>query len=273
MQVLSKEFLREHVSSIFSESAYGETSKDYQLYPTINVVDSFAKEGWLPVQASQQKVKNETRDGYQKHLIRFRHIDNVHNPKGELLPEIVLTNSHDGKAAYNLMAGVFRLVCSNGLVVPEGTVNKVRVVHKGTRPEDVIEASYSVIQDLPKAMNEIEEMRAIDLSYEEQQIFAMAAHNLKVKNQKEKEYDGKRTMRSIAADTTGLLYPRRWDDKGDDLFKVMNRVQENIIKGGAYIRDNGKRKRTREVKSINENIRLNTSIWILAQEMRKLKSA
>lgn len=61
-----------------------------------------------------------------KHMVRLRH-----GRQGSVLPEaneIILINSHDGASSYQMLAGVFRFVCCNGLVVGQIT-NDIRIPH------------------------------------------------------------------------------------------------------------------------------------------------
>ncbi len=70
-----------------------------------------------------------------------------------------------------------------------------------------------------------------------------------------------------------MLVPRRWDDRKSDLWSIFNRVQENLVKGGLTGRTaNGRRQRTRPVQGIDQNLRLNRALWMLAEGMRQLKS-
>ena len=71
------------------------------------------------------------------------------------------------------------------------------------------------------------------------------------------------------------MRPRRTADTGTDLWTVFNRVQENVIKGGLYgfTKDaigRPQRRRTREVKGIDQNDTLNRALWRLSMEMAKL---
>ncbi|MGG6549144.1 UNVERIFIED_CONTAM: DUF945 domain-containing protein, partial [Prevotella sp. 15_C9] len=70
-----------------------------------------------------------------------------------------------------------------------------------------------------------------------------------------------------------LLRPRRFDDRESDLWSTFNRVQENLVKGGLDGRTaNGRRQRTRPVQGIDQNVRLNRALWLLAEGMRELKA-
>jgi hypothetical protein len=51
-------------------------------------------------------------------------------------------NSHDKSSAYQLHCGLFRLVCTNGMVVSDGTFQRISIKHSGFNP-DVVYAEYS----------------------------------------------------------------------------------------------------------------------------------
>ena len=64
--------------------------------------------------------------------------------KGTEVPEIILLNSHDGSSSYQMIPGMFRFVCTNGLVC--GTsFGEIRVPHKGDIVGRVIEGAYEVL--------------------------------------------------------------------------------------------------------------------------------
>ncbi len=72
--------------------------------------------------------------------------------------------------------------------------------------------------------------------------------------------------RRIADETGG--------DSSRDLWKTLNVVQENMVRGGVTARDaNLRRRRTRAVASIAEDNRLNKALWRLAEELGKATTA
>ena len=67
----------------------------------------------MPVAVEEQRIRNEARRGYQKHLIRFRRAEQMET-LDEWNVELVLLNSHDTGCAYQVHAGIYRRICSNG---------------------------------------------------------------------------------------------------------------------------------------------------------------
>ncbi len=266
---LNFETLRHHVPSIFtSESAEG-TSDKYKLISTIDVVNGLIKEGFMPVAATQSRTRTPHKRFYTKHMLRFRHRDTIAT-LGGLFPEIVLINSHDGLSSYKLMAGVYRLVCSNGLVVGDN-FKEVRVRHQGDVVGNVIEGTYEVIKEANRALSHADSMGGIELSNAEKTIFAEAVHQIR--------FDGDESIIKDAIKPEQFLRARRSAEVGkNDLFSLMNVAQENMIRGGlrGISRDEvGKLKRvtTRHIKSIDQNNSLNRAIWTLAEKMKELKAS
>ena len=146
---LDHDTLRRLAPSIFAASPWGRMSDRYKMVPTIEVVAMLAERGFRPVRAQQSRSRIEGKGDFTRHLIRFRHDDYLDQAAGAELPELVLTNSHDGTSAYRFLSGIFRLVCSNGLTVQSADFGSIAVRHSGGRDfeQRVIDATYKVIED------------------------------------------------------------------------------------------------------------------------------
>jgi hypothetical protein len=119
-----------------------------------------------------------------------------------------------------MLAGMFRFVCSNGLVCGD-TVADVRVPHKGDVAGHVIEGAYEVLHGFDRVQESRDAMRAITLDAGESEVFARAALALKYDEDK-----------PAPITESQILMPRRFDDRRRDLWSVFNRTQENLTKGG-----------------------------------------
>jgi hypothetical protein len=170
-------------------------------------------------------------------MLRLRHASQINGAEAN---EIVLLNSHDGTSSYQMLAGMFRFVCSNGLVCGD-TVADVRVPHKGDVAGQVIEGAYQVLHGFDRALESRESMQAITLDEGEAEVFARAALSLK--------YDDPDKPAPITE--SQILMPRRFDDRRPDLWSVFNRTQENLTKGGLHGRSaNGRRQQTRPCRAL-----------------------
>lgn len=259
---LSNDELQAVAPAIFANGAHEDTSDKYKFIPTIQVVDILRNQGWSPVQAFESRVRNEDRRGFQKHSVRFAQLDNKELIVGDSRPEILLTTAHDGSASFLFHAALFRLICSNGMVVADSTFQKVGVKHVGFAEEDVIDASYRIVNEVPKIAESVESFRRIELSSEEQLAYADAALKLRWADTGTEPVEAHK-----------LLGVRRYDDRAQDLWRTFNVVQENLIKGGAKgpYRPGRKRQSVRKVTSINEDVRLNKALWTLTEKMVELK--
>lgn len=258
---LSTDELMARVPSIFAEEAHESRSGRYVYIPTIEIVEKLRRDGWAPTFAVQAKPRDDDRFGHAKHMLRFRHASiELHNSQD--VPEIILINSHDGTTSYQMLAGYFRFVCCNGLVVGRGAL-EVRVPHRGHIIEGVREGAASMLDHFQQATYRVESMKALPLSQGEQQAFASAARALRFEEPE-------------AVSPEAVNRARRAADTGNDLWSTFNRVQENIVRGGLMTHSPARpheRRRSREVRGIGENVRLNQALWTLAEEMGRLKGA
>ncbi|MDR9836770.1 DUF932 domain-containing protein [Herbaspirillum huttiense] len=256
---LSDDQIRRVAPSIFADSPHESRSERYSYIPTAAVLTELRKEGFQPFMVTQTRVRDEGKREHTKHMIRLRHASQINGAEAN---EIVLLNSHDGTSSYQMLAGMFRFVCSNGLVCGD-TVADVRVPHKGDVAGHVIEGAFEVLSSFEQVKESRDLMRGITLDDGESEVFARAALALK--------YDDPSKPAPITE--SQILMPRRFDDRRPDLWSVFNRTQENLTKGGLHGRaTNGRRQSTRPVQGIDQNIRLNRALWLLADGMRALKA-
>lgn len=249
-------FLRNHVPSVFATQPYETLSDKYTFIPTIDVVESLADQGFTVHKAFENRVRTPGKVGFAKHLLRFRNSD-VLPAVGDYVPEIVLTNSHDGSSAFRISAGLYRLVCSNGLTVGGDTFSTSRR-HSGDVGH-VIDGVYSIIDDFPEIVRTQKVWGQIDLTPRQQLAFAEAAVPLR--------WDVGANGNS-PVNPSHLLRTHRWADDRNDLWTTFNRVQENLIKGGVRaVGSTGRRIASKAVKSVDGDQRLNKSLWTLAQAL------
>jgi hypothetical protein len=238
-------------------------SNRYSFVPTLTAVDLLRDAGWFPVHAEQSTVRKIDRDGYQRHLIRFAKNGLLFD--GERI-DLVLYNSHDRGCAFRLIASVWRQICGNGLMVASEFANFSHK-HIGFSPDDFIHSAGEIASVAGIIADQVDAMKAIEMTPDERGIYARAAHNL-IFTEPEK----------APVLPEQLLSERRYDDKGKDLWTTFNVVQENIMRGGLKgmkkARDGRSRKTTtRPVKAIDRNIQLNQALWYLTEKMAELKGA
>jgi hypothetical protein len=268
---LTMDQIAQRAPSALAVRPYAGMSNRYAYVPTIDIIQGMIKAGFMPFAASQSRCRIEGKAEFTKHMIRFRHADMGSLVVGDVVPEVVLINSHDGACAFRLIAGLYRLVCSNGLMVADAEIMSISVRHTGDILRDVIDGSYKITEDAGKALGTARNWGELLLTDGEQQAFAESAHALRFADS-----EGKVTTPITPAQ---LLAPRRYEDNGYDLWRTFNRVQENVIAGGlsAIQRNaNGERVRrvsTRRINGIDQDVKLNRALWHLAERMAELKGA
>jgi len=265
---LSDHELNRMAPAIFATSPEPGVSDKYGFVPTIDVVNGLRAEGWYPVRAAQTHVRDVDSAIYARHMLRFRRISDPIQV-GDSLPELVLTNSHNRTAAYSLDIGLFRLLCSNGLVVSTNELGSIKVRHGKQIVDEVIEASYEIIDHIPQLADKVETLQSIGLGPEERMAMAESAMVLRYGNDWEVK---------ALVEPSALLTPRRASDPGKeseaDLWQTYNIVQENLFRGGLRgVSHNRRRVRTRPIKNVTEDVRLNKALWTLAERMAELKAA
>ena len=257
---LTNDQIARYAPSVLATEAHESRGERYAFIPTVDVLDGLRREGFQPFEVRQTRCRDTSKRDFTKHLVRLRH-ESASAPaygQGEV-PEIVLLNSHDGTSSYQLLAGFFRLVCSNGLIAGD-ICNDVRVRHSGNVVDDVIEGSYRVLDNLNEISSRIDTYKSIELHPREQIAFADAAKLI-------------RWGEEAPVESSSLIQPRRFEDRKSDLWTTFNRAQEALLKGGVRGRTTtGKRTSTRAVSGVTENVKLNRSLWTLADTLAKFKT-
>jgi hypothetical protein len=242
----SLENIKAIAPSVFTTEKASHLSDKYVQTPTSRVVEDLMNLGWEVTKV--QEVNSRKYKGFQKHLVVFRNPDIM--IKGEngddSFPQILLTNSHDGKAAFNFRVGIFRMICSNGLVISDADFNNVSIRHINYTFESLQVKINEIIAKLPGLVNKINTFKAKTLTEIEMNDFATKASQLRTKK---------------TVNIMDVLSATRTEDQGNDLWVVFNRVQEKIL-GGSYT--SGGRK-ARSVKNFQKDIQLNEQLFELAE--------
>mgnify|MGYP003646144718 FL=1 len=240
-------------------------SKHYSFVPTIKVVNDLRKLGYECVDAVQVKARKKSTNGYQKHMLTFEH------PKYKVegateYPQLLLTNSHDGGNSFSLSAGIFRLVCSNGLVIKTEDYGSARLVHKGYSFEAIRELVNKFNVTVDEVLSKVTAMKKVELTKTQQIEFAKQAALLRFTA---KSYNEDNIADVV--DLDGLLNVERKEDKGNGLYEVFNRVQESLVQGKYLYASDGKvnaegtkTRKARPIKNFKQSIDVNKKLSELA---------
>ena len=252
---LSLESLQAQAPAVFAPSADGERSARYTFIPSARVLDGLVEAGFVPVEARQARTRSAS-VLHARHVIRLRRrLETVR--LRDSVPEIVFLNSHNGTSAYQFRVGLFRVVCTNGLIVSHGAFPTFSVAHRGDVVDDVVAHALGIAERFEILAAQVERMEQRELAPEERLRFAERALAVR--------YPEPATA-GMAASV--LLSCRRGEDAGEDLWRTLNRIQENLLRGGLLRRSpKGRLMRTRRITSIREDVRINSALWEMAAEV------
>lgn len=245
-------------------------SERYVHANTATVVEDLAKLGWYPVQAKQCRPKKNSKGIRSFHMIALQNPDvkickpvtDITGETTEIVdsyPRIILTNSHDGFNSFKFMVGLFRLVCSNGLVLCSDEMVNMSIRHINYSFEALRTVVSSAIEQIPYIVNTMNTMKNTNLSEAEKKELATAVVKIR------KDVEDNEKFNIDEATIMDILEPVRDEDKSDDLWTVFNICQEKMIKGGFQATGkNDKVRKQRKITSIKKDIDYNQRLWEIA---------
>ena len=244
--------MREYCPAIFATEPFSECSNKYRFISTIDALEALEAEGFAAYMVGQTTPKNEDKHDFAKHMIRLRR-DNALS--GGIANEIILKNSSDRSTAAIMMAGVFRMVCMNGMIA--GKVSQeIHIAHRGHQIDDYINGAYTIVNQFEKVDESRERMQQKTLSLDEQYSFVKDAAKLRWPDEEQNIIDPRY-----------LAQTHRYEDLGNDLWTFFNVVQENLIKGGVKGRaTKGGIRTIRKVTGLDALTNLNKGLWDLADQ-------
>jgi hypothetical protein len=256
---LTQTQLKDLAPTLFTEQPHYEVSDKYHFIPTIEIVNQIIAHNWHPVSVSEASVRDENKEGYQQHYVRFRHFEDLLNPK-ENAVELLLFNSHDRTKSFSISAGIYRFICANGLVLSDNVFESYKIKHLGDRENDVTTAVTNITNIKSKLEDKLTQLSSINLSQVEKESFAKSTIPLRFEDH-------------LEVDFQDLLIPLRAEDCKDDLYTTLNIIQENLIRGNVsgVNKETGRRFTSKEIKSISKDIQLNKGVWDIAERIALIK--
>ena len=227
-----------------------KVSEKYVQANTSTVINDMHKLGWEVVDA-KQKGKRKNSSGIQSfHMVVFQNPDIkvMENGEVEAFPRIILTNSHDGMNSFKFMVGLYRLVCSNGLIVADETFETLTIRHINYTFEDLRHLVNRTVEALPGYINTVNKMKSTILNKEQKYDFAVKMLKLRKNVPLDQQV-------AISDETiTDLLIPTRKEDAGDSVWSVFNVLQEKMVKGGSMV-ESGKHNKLRKMRPVKSFVR------------------
>ena len=263
---LTKDQIREQAPLVFAEAPTNpDVSKKYLFVNTEKIIDDLDKLGWKPVEVAQRKSIKAEGTIFSKHMVAFQNPDiKITSGDGDdAYPRILLTNSHDGMQAFKFSVGIFRLVCSNGLVVADEQFSEFKIKHKGYTFGELRKVVKQAVNDLPNRVQVMNDMKNRILTQDEKNKLALDSMLIRagIKLGSEQAESFKYDDETIE----DILDPKRDADRGDDLWRVFNVIQEKITQGDFHAALKGaKVRKVRKIKSFEKDLKVNKELFKLA---------
>ena len=277
---LSPVEIMDRAPAVFTQYKNPDVSDRYAPVSTLDAMEVLRDYGYVPVQAKQARGRTVGAREYGQHLVAFSHQDDLFRWKHQMKavgdrPEIILYNSHNAKSSVKLFGGFFRAVCSNGLIAGEGFEN--RMVHYNSTVAMFEEMLKDVATKLPALGETIEMMKTTSLDGDVVWQMAKEAAALRWDVLPEVYEPGELTGSFFTGLTIkGLTNARRSEDTITNLWTTYNKIQENLIRGGAEVlsfsdrRPAGQFRRSKAIRSVNDNLRINRKLWDMATQKKEL---
>jgi hypothetical protein len=182
---------------------------------SLDAVREFQRQGWNIAGAYEQRNKQNRKVG--SHFIRMEHPDfKVTNSKGKIdaVATMNIFNSTTGAKPMELDLGAYRQVCSNGMIAHTSYSN-ASVPHTEKGQYSLQEILCDLGIRTQGVMEEFNKLKERDLSPQEAIHLATQAAEI-------------RFGKGHRIDVSQLLNTVREEDKGDDVWTVFNRIQENL---------------------------------------------
>ena len=240
---ISLDSLRQRVPAIFTKTPSPKVSDRYSFADSEYYLQKFIDADWT-IHSARQVSKSE----YAPHQVILRNKDIA--TVGDLLPQLIFTNSHNGIKKMTMDTGIYRLVCSNGLVVPTSITQSLSIKHidLGDSTTDTIVNSF--YEKVPIIMNSIDRMRNKILTNDEIDNFTYNALQI-------------RFINAVGININDVVKPLRLEDNSDDLWTVFNVVQEKLIRGGIQLPS---KRHSRPINNFVNDNDINTKLWQLAEQ-------
>ena len=235
-------------SAMLRDSAHVNVSEKYKFINTYDIVAKFAAHGWVPTKYTEARTRKY--QGYQTHQVQLTHPDDGITKVGDSSLRILIINNHHASKSMVIKLGLFRLVCSNGLVVEDAGVDSIKVRHMGLTIDDQIAAFIEKITVAAERLRaRITYLSQLPLSIDETKLFTRAALATR--------FDPDSITDAMVA---AASRPNRIADAGGSAWTVFNTVQENIIRG-FEVPD--MTRRIRRITSLARDTKINEQLWSL----------
>lgn len=274
---LTFEDLRLLVPAAFTATKSEDRAERYSHITTSTAIEILGDYQFFPTSARQVKARTRTANKYAQHMIAFSCLNGLLDTD-EGRPQIILYNSGDGRSAVRMFSGFYRFICSNGLIAGNGF--EVKAGHFQTTASRFDTMVRQAAKTLPEILENIDQLKATELSYPEQRQLANEAMQIRWPRLDTTQMDwSKPGAYSTPATAEHLLFCHRSADVEFNAWTTYNRIQEKLIRGGAEIfsitekKPDGIWRKSKAVGSVQASLDINRKLWDLVKDHSQRKQA
>lgn len=221
-------------------------SENYSVVHTGNVLQMIQDQtGYVVRSYNEAGSKLPEKFGKTKHLVRLAPANWMNKPES---PEIVFLNSFDKTTAFKLFIGRFRIACMNGIIAGD-FIESFKAAHYRLNYDRLGLFLANLGNNVTKSNDQVDAMKSKIIAIQTALPIAKQALELTHADKIEALSE---TNRDYLAWKT-ISHTRRHEDTGNDAWSVLNRVQENILRGIP-----GK---LRKVTAIDKNVKVNRYLY------------
>lgn len=244
--------------AVFTRERGPKTSILFGVASTIDVINDFRDNGFVVTSADQPRSTKKVDPDhklYNKHSVVLTDSKYLSTDcKRSEIPQILLTNAHDGTSSFKLLGGFYRFICANGMVIGED-IHSIKLRHEFgvIFRQKIKDAIPEITSRLEEKVALVDQWKSIELPERDQIKLAESCTLIRFDGDKDKlkAFKGK-----------DLVLPQRPEDAANDLWTVFNRIQERIINGGVEgVGANNQPLKMRAITSGERKIALNRAIW------------
>jgi hypothetical protein len=238
--------------SLFATEAHPRMSAKYAFTNTYDILLHMHNKGFRVVSVMGGDHR------FKKVMIRMRSI--YYDTRDGSSPEVIVLDSHDGTTRLKMCMGVIRFACMNGVIAGDLFYSRA-FTH---RAPDLMQQVMLELEDIhihtTKLIQRITAMRNRSTNIGER--IALADAVVKARWGEDKDASFVADMRQR------LLHVRRDEDTENDVYTVMNVIQENALRGGmSYITANNRIANVRPISDVRRNLNINQTLWNTAETM------
>lgn len=204
---------KNYVDQAYTTTKATDTTDRYQVINSLDVYNRIESLGFTQVSGNAKKKLNP----HCRHITTFQSDSIV---IGDSKLRLVVDNSHDGSRALYVRLGLYRMVCSNGLMVGTDVVKPYRITHTGNIHEKLANLEIWLNISIAMIKNMYNKLNSVILSEQAKNELMVRAYELR---------HGK-----VDGDLYSYDRTRRAEDRGDTLWLIYNRIQEQLMLGVKY---------------------------------------